>query len=88
LDSDDKHTETEQYKPALVFQVAQVAAFALGIPVDDVLVQRTSSITSANSECTGGSITSEVTCKVRKVLIQTSDAAVLSKLYRASFELL
>jgi len=45
-------------------KVAQVAAYELGVPLDTVMVQRTSSITSSNSQVTGGSITSEVNCQV------------------------
>ena len=48
----------------LTSQVAQVVAYKLGIPLDMVTVQRTSTITSANSETTGGSVTSEAVCQV------------------------
>nr|XP_002120933.2 xanthine dehydrogenase/oxidase-like [Ciona intestinalis] len=44
-------------------KVAQVAAYELGIPMDNVIVQRTTNITSMNSDVTGGSITSEINCK-------------------------
>uniref|UniRef100_H2YPE4 FAD-binding PCMH-type domain-containing protein n=1 Tax=Ciona savignyi TaxID=51511 RepID=H2YPE4_CIOSA len=44
-------------------KVAQVAAYEFGIPLDTIMVQRTSNITSVNSEVTGGSITSELNCK-------------------------
>jgi len=44
--------------------VAQVVAYKLGVPLDMVTVQRTNTITSANSETTGGSVTSEAVCQV------------------------
>nr|CAB3267786.1 xanthine dehydrogenase/oxidase-like [Phallusia mammillata] len=44
-------------------KVAQVLSYELGVPVNDIMVQRTTSVTSPNSTATGGSITSEVTCK-------------------------
>jgi len=47
-------------------QVAQVVAYKLGVPLDMVTVQRTNTITSANSEATGGSVTSEAVCQVWK----------------------
>jgi len=44
-------------------KLAQVVAFGLNIPLNMIIVQRTSTITSANSEVTGASTTSEMVCR-------------------------
>ncbi|CAK8698330.1 uncharacterized protein LOC143448853 [Clavelina lepadiformis] len=44
-------------------KVAQVAAYKLGISMDLISVQRASTLTGPNSQVTGGSMTSEATCK-------------------------
>ncbi|XP_041042508.1 xanthine dehydrogenase-like isoform X2 [Carcharodon carcharias] len=43
-------------------KVAQVCAYALGIPVDFISIKPTTTINSPNSGATGGSITSELNC--------------------------
>jgi len=44
-------------------KLIQVVAYELGAPVDCVVVQRTSTVTSTNSTPTGSSTTSEMVCK-------------------------
>ena len=51
--------------PSKPFQVVQVAAFELGIPLSMIRVRPTESVTNSNSASTGGSITSELCCQVR-----------------------
>ncbi|XP_078070968.1 uncharacterized protein LOC144495034 isoform X2 [Mustelus asterias] len=43
-------------------KVAQVCAYALGIPVDLISIKPTTTVNSPNSGATGGSITSELNC--------------------------
>lgn len=46
-------------------KAAQVAAFALGIPLDKISVRTMSNVISANATWTGASSTSEMVCHVR-----------------------
>jgi hypothetical protein len=50
------------------FQVAQVVAHVLGVPLSTVTVHPSSSITAANSVVTGGSIGSEAVAYVGFVI--------------------
>ncbi len=45
-------------------KVAQVAAMALGIPLETIKVKPCSTLTNANTATTGGSTTSEANCQV------------------------
>lgn len=49
-------------------KVAQVVAYALGIPYEFVSVKATDNVISANSALTGGSITSDSVCFVSKIV--------------------
>ena len=48
-----------------VFQVAQVAAKTLGVPLDYIKIKPTNTLIGPNDVTTGGSITSELCCLVR-----------------------
>lgn len=50
-------------------KVAQVAALTLGIPLVRIQVKPCSTITSPNSDSTGGSITSEANCRVSQACL-------------------
>ncbi|CAG7835136.1 unnamed protein product [Allacma fusca] len=43
-------------------KVAQTAAHTLGIPMSKIAVKAANNLTAANSDCTGGAITSELVC--------------------------
>jgi xanthine dehydrogenase/oxidase len=45
-------------------KVAQVAALTLGIPMVKISIKACSTVTSPNSQATGGSTTSEINCMV------------------------
>lgn len=45
-------------------KVAQVAAFALGVPLDSISVKPMDNVSSANAALTGSSVTSEMACYV------------------------
>lgn len=49
-------------------KVAQVAAFALGVPLDSINVKPMDNVSSANSALTGSSCTSEMSCYVSKYI--------------------
>ena len=46
-----------------------MVAYKLGISLDMIKVQRASTVTSANSTVTGGSVTSEVACQVSPLML-------------------
>lgn len=46
-------------------KVAQTVGYVLGIPLDQISVKPSSSLTSPNSIATGGSVGSETSCFVR-----------------------
>ena len=48
----------------LCWQVGQVCAYELGIPITMVTVRGTDTVTEVNNATTGGSITSEGCCQV------------------------
>lgn len=49
-------------------KVAQVAAFALGLPLESISVKPMDNVTSANAMVTGSSVTSEMSCYVSRVI--------------------
>lgn len=51
-------------------KVAQVVAFALGIPYENVSVKASNNVTGANATITGGSVASESVCFVSKNIDQ------------------
>lgn len=55
-----------QYTLSIItnLQAIQVAAHTLGIPMDNIKVQATSSSYNVNSSTTGGSVTSDMNCLV------------------------
>lgn len=56
------------YKFIEWFQVAQVCAYALGIPLDFVSVKPSNNLISPNSTFTGNSMTSEAVCLVSQII--------------------
>jgi xanthine dehydrogenase molybdopterin-binding subunit B len=59
---------TEDINQVVCVQVMQVVARELGISLEEVSVRPTDSIANANSNASGGSITSELCCMVCIVL--------------------
>ena len=53
----------------MIFQVAQVVAYELGIPLSMVTVKGATSTVAGNNTPTGGSVTSECCCQVLNIII-------------------
>ena len=56
--------QTLFYEQDFALQVAQVCAYELGIPLSKVCIRSNNTLVNSNSVTTGGSVTSELCCKV------------------------
>ena len=66
---------------SLFEQVAQVAAHELGIPLSKVLVKPSNNLVAANSDTTGGAVTSELVAYVRQLSVFVRTVAHSKVLY-------